>query len=71
MYVYGNIISRGDISWNPAGDGYSMESDAQLDLSEAIIIQGDLVIDDINFGKKIVCCSGDIQAYGTSISKGK
>lgn len=67
LYVYGNIISRNDIRWHPDGESYFIEPDTNLDLSEAIIVQGDMVVDDIYFGKKIVCCSGDMQAFGTSI----
>ena len=68
LYVYGNIISNGDVLTSANSEHLQKQwyvSDNEVDLSEAIIIHGDLVVDDINFGKKLVCCSGDIMAKKT------
>ena len=65
LYVYGNIISNGDFLTSVDSEDFEKQSyvnDNEVDLSEAIIIHGDLVVDEINTGKKFVCCSGDIMA---------
>lgn len=63
LYVNGNIISNGDVLTRADAEYLQRQcyvSENEVDLSEAIIIDGDLVVDEINFGKKIVCCAGDI-----------
>ena len=69
LYVYGNIISNGDVLTSRDSKQIEKQSyvnDNEVDLSEAIIIHGDLVVDEINIGKKFVCCSGDIMAKKTA-----
>ena len=60
LFVYGNIFFKRDVQAEKNGSVESSVSDTHIDLSDAIIVKGDMIVDDINFGKKIVCCTGDI-----------
>ena len=69
IYVYGNIIYKNDAMFHREGDIMSNVSDKQVDISEAVVIKGDMVVKDVNFNKKLVCCSGDLMRRKSELAE--
>lgn len=69
IYVYGNIIFKNDAMSRKGGDIISNVSDKQVDISEAVVIKGDMLVKDVNFNKKLVCCSGDLMKRKSELTE--
>ena len=66
LFVNGNIFCREDFGTTTQtnlDNGYFLAKPDDFDLSEAIIVEGNLICDNMDIKSHIVACTGDIVSF--------
>ena len=67
LHVNGNILAETlTVNLKMGGGITTYASSECIDLSEAIVIEGDLHVQSLNVGSRQITCSGEVSSYSFS-----